>query len=466
MSFGPTPSPTTGAVPASTSSWATRPTCRSSPHAPPVAAPRPSAAGPTPMPPASSSPSPCASPVPAAGASGWCCRSRSSARVTSGRSAPPSTATPRCAGRGSRRDATSTPTSSCARSASSDAPMRWPTTARPTRRGPRWSPSASGVPALPPLAVDGTLGERATASANFRDEYYGLAPGVGDHDSGPPLLTSGLIDPGRSNWGGRSARYAGRSLQRPRVDVAALSAPMRRWVERLLVPKVLVANQTAGDRGGGRPRRRVAAGGAGGDRDPRARVAVAVDDIAAVLTSPVASVWAWHRAAGAGLSARSLRVGPRLIEAVPWPAGALDRAVARLHAGDVVGCGAAVDAAFGVTSTRARVVVAGGAARVGGRGEGTIAQAGLAARLAVVIRRSLPALLFVGAVALGVAGCGGDDGGDAGAPSTTAAGGGGGSTPPPCSAASNWPRTAAASRATSSRAPASGRRGSGCTARP
>ena len=44
-----------------------------------------------------------------------------------------------------------------------------------------------GVPALPPLAVDGTLGERATASANFRDEYYGLVPAVGDHDSGPPL---------------------------------------------------------------------------------------------------------------------------------------------------------------------------------------------------------------------------------------------------------------------------------------
>ncbi len=42
-----------------------------------------------------------------------------------------------------------------------------------------------------------------------------------------------------------------------------------------------------------------------------------------------------------------------------------------------------------------------------------------------MIRRSLPALLFVGAVALGVASCGGDDGGDAGAPSATAASGGG-----------------------------------------
>ena len=205
-----------------------------------------------------------------------------------------------------------------------------------------------GVPALPPLAVDGTLGQRATASANFRDEYYGLAPGVDDHDSGPPLLTSGLIDPGRSNWGGRSARYAGRSLQRPRVDVAVLSAPMRRWVERLLVPKVLVANQTRVIEAVADP------DGAWLPAVPVVTVVprpgVAVDDIAAVLTSPVASVWAWHQAAGAGLSARSLRVGPRLIEALPWPAGALDRAVTRLHAGDVPGCGAAVDAAYGVTS--------------------------------------------------------------------------------------------------------------------
>ena len=43
-----------------------------------------------------------------------------------------------------------------------------------------------------------------------------------------------------------------------------------------------------------------------------------------------------------------------------------------------------------------------------------------------MIRRSLPTLLFVGTLALGAAGCGGDDGGDAGAPSTTAATGGGG----------------------------------------
>ena len=235
-----------------------------------------------------------------------------------------------------------------------------------------------GVPALPPLAVDGTLGGRATASANFRDEYYGLAPGVGDHDSGPPLFTSGLIDPGRSNWGGRSARYAGRSLQRPRVDVAALSAPMRRWVERLLVPKVLVANQTrvieavADPDGAWLPAVPVVT------VIPRPDVTIAVDDIAAVLTSPVASVWAWHHAAGAGLSARSLRVGPRLIEAVPWPAGALDRAVARLHAGDVFGCGAAVDAAFGVTSTeleswwRAALPEAAAAARAQSRKPGLL----------------------------------------------------------------------------------------------
>ena len=219
--------------------------------------------------------------------------------------------------------------------------------------GPRpWSNVVTrtlGVPSLPTLRTAGTLGDRVRATANFRDQYYGLVGAVADDGPGPPLVTSGLIDPGRCRWGERPVRFAGSTLVRPRVDLAALSPRLRRWADDLLVPKVLVANQTAtieavADRAGAwipsvpvltlRP-------GPGGD----------VDEVAAVLTSAVASCWAWHRAAGTGLSATTLRLGPRWLTELPWPAGPLTGAVEALAAGDVDGCAASVQAAFGARRT-------------------------------------------------------------------------------------------------------------------
>ena len=67
-----------------------------------------------------------------------------------------------------------------------------------------------------------------------------------------------------------------------------------------------------------------------------------------MLTSPVASAGAWHPAAGTGLSARAMRLGPRLLAALPWPAGDLGRAAQLLRDGDVLGCGRAVTAAYSV----------------------------------------------------------------------------------------------------------------------
>ena len=101
-----------------------------------------------------------------------------------------------------------------------------------------------GVPPLPALATDGTVGDRAPCSLNFRDEYYGLVPAVSDDGDGPPLVTSGLIDPGRCLWGDRPVRFAKREFAAPRVELARLDTSMRAWARRKLVPKVLVANQT------------------------------------------------------------------------------------------------------------------------------------------------------------------------------------------------------------------------------
>lgn len=211
--------------------------------------------------------------------------------------------------------------------------------------------AALDVPVLPPLATAGTLGERARLTANFRDQYYGLVPAVVEDGTGPRFVTSGLIEPACSMWGERPVTFARRRFQRPTVDLAALTPVMRRWADALLVPKVLVANQT---------RVIEAVVDADGSWLPgvpalTARPAAGVDPwaVGAVLTSPVASAWAWHRAAGTGLAARSVRLGPRWLAELPWPAGDIDDAVAALRVGDVVRCGDAVVSAYRVGDAEA-----------------------------------------------------------------------------------------------------------------
>jgi hypothetical protein len=221
----------------------------------------------------------------------------------------------------------------------------------------------SGVPELPTdVATSGRLGDRATLNANFRDEYYGLVPAVGDHDEGPRLITSGLIDPGRSLWGLRAITFARRRWERPRVDRSLLDPRMQEWARRRLVPKVLVANQTriveavCDDRGDWLPAVPVIAvypTGAHWDdvhEVPLDALATAAWEIAAMLSASFVSAWLWHRGAGTGLSASSIRLSPVVLAELPWPAGSLTAAVGALRAGDVRGCAAAADRAFGVAS--------------------------------------------------------------------------------------------------------------------
>jgi SAM-dependent methyltransferase len=206
-----------------------------------------------------------------------------------------------------------------------------------------------GVPRLPALDASGTLGDRVRLTANFRDQYYGLVPAVGEGGAGPPLVTSGLVDPGRCHWGARPVTFARRRFRRPTVDLQRLTEPMRRWADGMLVPKVVVANQT---------RVIEAVSDPDGSWLPsvplitaRPTAPVDVGAVAAVLTSPVASAWAWQRAGGTGMSAGTVRLGPRWLAELPWPSGDLARAVAALDAGDVPACGDAVSEAYGVEPT-------------------------------------------------------------------------------------------------------------------
>ncbi len=203
-----------------------------------------------------------------------------------------------------------------------------------------------GVPAvhLGSLATEGAVGDRAELNVNFRDEYYALVPAVSDDADGPPLVTSGLIDPGRCHWGTRSVRFAKRDFANPRVDLSKLDGRFPAWAVRKLVPKVLIANQTrvieavADPEGAWLPGVPVTTATPLGD--------ASLWEIAALLTSPIASIAAWQHGAGTGLSTTSVRVGPGVLAAVPWPALDLGAAVDRLRRGDVPACGLAVCNAF------------------------------------------------------------------------------------------------------------------------
>ena len=218
---------------------------------------------------------------------------------------------------------------------------------RRSRRGPTSSPAGSVSRRIPALRSAGTLGDRARLSANFRDQYYGLVPAVVEGGDGPALVTSGLVDPGRCAWGERPVTFARRRFGRPTVDLARLSAPMRRWAETLLVPKVVVANQTRVIEAVADSGRRV---------DPRRPAHHGSPDrrrstcqrLAAVLTSPVRQRVGVAPGGGHWAVGRCDAPRPALARRAALAGGRSRRCRLALAAGDVAGCGDAVMSAYGL----------------------------------------------------------------------------------------------------------------------
>lgn len=211
---------------------------------------------------------------------------------------------------------------------------------------------AAGVPDLGTSRTAGTLADFGVATADFRDQYYGLvgavvddSPELGEH---PQLITSGLIDPGATSWGQRPTVFAKQRYLAPRVRTELLDDRMRRWAQTRLVPKVLVASQT---------RVIEAAVDEHGKWLPSVPVISVVpssdDDLwrlGALLTSPVASALLASQRLGSGLSPQALRVTARDLGALPCPANLddWDRAAGALHEGNVLDCGRMMVRAFGL----------------------------------------------------------------------------------------------------------------------
>lgn len=175
-----------------------------------------------------------------------------------------------------------------------------------------------GVPRVA-LGPGATLADEAVTAAAFRAEYYGIAPHVREEEDlpgGRPLLTTGLVDLGRSAWGERPARVAGRRWERPVVDVAALEGRASVWANRSAAPKLIIASQT---------RVVEVVVDADGRFVPGVPLVVAwapasrLWALAAALASPPVTAWAAARAAGTALAPGALKLTAALVREAPLP---------------------------------------------------------------------------------------------------------------------------------------------------
>lgn len=182
---------------------------------------------------------------------------------------------------------------------------------------------ALGAPDLPRTlwrpAKD--LSSMATATAGFRDEYYGLAraarEGTGAvNDASKRLLTVGSIEPLVTVWGYQPVRLAGQRFLCPTVDMDELDGKVRRWADGQLQPKVILATQS-----------KVLEPVVDPDGEllpltPLISVFSEPSDlylVTAVLLSPPVVVWAWRRNFGTALSVEAVKLAARDVLTLPLP---------------------------------------------------------------------------------------------------------------------------------------------------
>lgn len=204
------------------------------------------------------------------------------------------------------------------------------TSPHPPADGSTWSVLAArvrGVPELGEWRSRGVIGDLARATADFRDQYYGLEGFIvedrdlspGKRASCPPLITSGLIDCLRCEWGKTPTRVHKRVWNAPRVDRELMNArgTLGPWITARLVPKILLATQTPALEPVADPE---------GSLLPSTPVLtitpIAPADLwrlAAVLASPVATALAFERTSGSALSSSAVKLAAKQVLDLPLP---------------------------------------------------------------------------------------------------------------------------------------------------
>lgn len=259
---------------------------------------------------------------------------------------------------------------------------------------PSWSHLAAGGAGVPDCELDsrGTLGQWCDVAADFRHQYYGVAPFLVDDPDDvlddrcfPRLVTCGLVDAATCRWGRRSTRHHRQPWRAPRVDLARLEADsgLGPWARSRLVPKVVVATQT---------RVVEAAVDAGGRWLPSTPLVSVVTSgqrlwhAAAALLAPPVTAWALRTWGGTALSSDAIKLSAAQVRAVPTPAGhdAWDEAAAAVRRASAAGDGVdrrhwllvaaeASSRAYGVDDP---AVVSWWTTRLDGRRRRTVVQAG------------------------------------------------------------------------------------------
>ena len=190
-----------------------------------------------------------------------------------------------------------------------------------------WAPLISdgfGIPRVD-LEESQTMSAVLSATADFRDQYYGLVGFVEDANGRVPdgvntaaLITTGLIDPAELRWGTRSTKFNKTDYTAPVVDLNALRAEsdLGDWAENRLVPKLLLATQT---------RVIEVVVDESGVLLPSVPVitvtthGISLWHAAAALMSPPITAWATARYMGAALSIDALKLSASQVLGLPLP---------------------------------------------------------------------------------------------------------------------------------------------------
>ena len=117
-----------------------------------------------------------------------------------------------------------------------------------------WSSLAADAFGIPTITFASTesVGALAEATADFRDEYYGLSGFIVEHADNmsdkhyPPLITTGMIDPALNRWGVRPSRILKSTWQAPRINRQAMdeTGTLSEWIDKRCTPKLLIATQS------------------------------------------------------------------------------------------------------------------------------------------------------------------------------------------------------------------------------
>lgn len=196
-----------------------------------------------------------------------------------------------------------------------------PDVSSPPRRGdPSWAPLIAACFGAPEMSTPrgAPIGTIAEATADFRDQFYGLRGAIGSEGEAR-LMTTRHVDLARSNWNDAPVRVLGERYLRPKVTLAALAhdPQMQRWAAARRVPKVLVSTQT---------RVMEAWVDEAGDTLPLVPLLTVVPksghslwEVAAAVASPVVAARALQLYTGSALDARAIKLSARQLMAMPLP---------------------------------------------------------------------------------------------------------------------------------------------------